>query len=160
MANTTTSTRNIWQLALLDAALLTAACLVPAASHLAQVRLYLFNPMIAFMLVGMLFGRDWRNALLLAVLMPTVSCLLVGMPTAAKAVCMVAQLATIAGIFSWLQRKWTVLPAILTALITGTAVYYGMKILLLGTLFSANSLTLAAASLLWVLVFVLLYRKR
>lgn len=157
MENTNVKTRSMWQLALLDAVLLTTACLVPAASHLTQVRLFLFNPMIALLLAGMLLGRDWRNALVLAVLMPAVSCMLVGMPTAAKAVCMAAQFATIAGVFGLLQRKWNVLPAVLVALVAGTAVYYGAKVLLTGMLFGSDSLMLAAASLLWALLFAMLY---
>lgn len=159
MENTATRTKSLWQLALLDAVLLTAACLIPAASHITQVRLFLFNPMLALLLTGMLLGRDWRNALLLAVMMPVVSCLLVGMPTAAKAVCMVAQYVTVAAMFGWLQRKWAVLPAVLVAMLSGTAMYYGLKVLLTGMLFSGNSLMLAAASLLWTLLFALLYNK-
>lgn len=160
MNNNTTKTRSLWQLALLDAALLTAACLIPAASHLTQVRLFLFNPMMALLLAGMLLGRDWRNALVLAVLMPAVSCLLVGMPVAAKAVCMAAQFATVAGVFGLLQRKWAALPSVLVALVAGTAVYYGLKLMLLGEVFSANSLVLAIASVLWALLFALLWNKK
>ena len=159
MNTATVKTRSLWQLALIDVALLTAACLIPAASHLTQVRLFLFNPMMALLLAGMLLGRDWRNALVLAVLMPVVSCLLTGMPTAAKAVCMAAQLVTIAAMFGWLKRKWAVLPAVLTAIVAGTTVYYGLKLLLMGVLFSSNSLMLAAASLLWGLLFAMLYKK-
>lgn len=159
MENTATRTKSLWQLALLDAVLLTAACLIPAVSHITQVRLFLFNPMLALLLTGMLLGRDWRNALLLAVMMPVVSCLLVGMPTAAKAVCMVAQYVTVAAMFGWLQRKWAVLPAVLVAMLSGTTMYYGLKVLLTGMLFSGNSLMLAAASLLWALLFALLYNK-
>lgn len=159
MDNTAVKTRSIWQLALLDAVLLTAACLIPAASHLTQARLFLLNPMTALLLTGMLLGRDWRNALVLAVLMPLVSSLIVGMPTAAKAVCMAAQFVTVAGMFGWLQRKWAVLPAVLAAIVAGTAVYYGMKVLLLGTLFSGNSPMLAIASLAWAMLFALLYNR-
>lgn len=145
------------QLALIDAVLLTAACLIPAASHLTQVRLFLFNPMVALLLTGILLGRDWRNALVLAVMMPLVSNLLTGMP--ASPVCMIAQLATMAAVFGWLQRKWAVLPAVLVAIVASIAVYYALKVLTTGILFSPNSLTLNAASLLWGLLFALLYKR-
>ena len=87
------------RLTALDAVLLTLACLIPAASHLLAVPLYMLNPMLALLLVGVLLGKDWRNALVLAVLLPLVSCLLAGMPTAPKMVCMMAELATVAGLF-------------------------------------------------------------
>ena len=105
----------IVRFALLDTALVTMACLIPAASHLFAVPLYAVNPMLALLLAGILFGKDWRNALLLAVLMPLVSCLLTGMPAAGKMVCMVAELATVATMFGWLSRKWNVLPAVLVS---------------------------------------------
>lgn len=159
MNTSTEKTRSLWQLALIDTALLATACLIPAASHLTQVRLFLLNPMTVLLLAGLLLGRDWRNAMALAVLMPAVSCMLTGMPIAPKAVCMAAQLATIAAVFGWLQRKWNVLPAVLTALVAGTVVYYGLKLLLLGELFSANSHILTVASLLWGLLFAMLYKK-
>ena len=157
--NTNVKSRSLWQLALIDAVLLTVACLIPAASHLTQARLFLLNPMMALLLAGMLLGRDWRNALLLAVLMPAVSCLLVGMPVAAKAVCMAAQFATVAGVFGLLERRWKALPAVLVAIIAGTIVYYGLKLILMGVLFSPNSLMLAAASLVWALLFALLWKR-
>lgn len=155
--NTTVKTRSLWQLALLDAVLLTATCLIPAASHLTQARIFLLNPMMALLMAGMLLGRDWRNTLVLAVLMPLVSYLLTGMPT--TVICMIAQLATIAAVFGWLQRKWAVLPAVLVALVAGTVVYYAVKVAMMGILFSPNSLVLNAASLLWALLFALLYNK-
>ncbi len=155
--NTTIKTRSLWQLALLDAILLTAACLIPAASHLTQARIFLLNPMMALLMAGMLLGRDWRNTLVLAVLMPLVSYLLTGMPN--TVICMIAQLATIAAVFGWLQRKWAVLPAVLVALVAGTVVYYIVKFAMMGILFSPNSLVLNAASLLWALLFALMYNR-
>lgn len=111
----------------LDAVLVTAACLIPAASHLLAVPLYMLNPMLALLLAGMLLGRDWRNALALAVLLPLVSCLLTGMPTAPKMVCMMAELATVAGLSVWLSRRWSVLPAVLVSVLAAKGVYYALK---------------------------------
>jgi len=123
----TYKTQTTGKLLALDAVLLTMACLVPAASHLLAVPLYMLNPMLALLLAGILVGRDWRNALVLAALMPLVSCLLTGMPTAVKMVCMIAELATVAGAFALLSKRWNALPAILTAVVAGKIVYYALK---------------------------------
>ena len=96
---------SIIRLAALDAVLLTLVCLIPAASHLLAVPLYMLNPMLALLLAGVLLGKDWRNARVLAVLLPLVSCLLVGMPTAPKMVSMMAVLATVAGLLHLLSRR-------------------------------------------------------
>ena len=109
----------IVQLTALDAVLLTLACLIPAASHVLAVPLYMLNPMLALLLVGVLLGKDWRNALVLAVLLPLVSCLLTGMPAAPKMVCMMAELATVAGLFHLLSHRWAVMPAVLVAVVAG-----------------------------------------
>ena len=120
-------TRAIGRYAIMDAALIAAACLIPAVSHLTALPLYMLNPMLALLLLGMLLGKDWRNALVLAVLMPAVSCLVAGMPTAAKMVCMVAELATVAGLFHLLSRRWAVLPAVLVSVMAAKVVYYALK---------------------------------
>ena len=145
----------------LDAVLLTVACLIPAASHMLAIPLYMLNPMLALLLAAILWGRNWRNALLMAVLLPSISCLLTGMPTAPKMFCMMAELTTVAALFNWLQRKWAVLPAVLTSIIAGKAIYYALKAIVLapavlvGTQWSIQLL----AVLLWGGLFSLLYKK-
>lgn len=151
----------IVRFALLDTALVTMACLIPAASHLFAVPLYTANPMLALLLAGILFGKDWRNALLLAVLMPLVSCLLTGMPAAGKMVCMVAELATVATMFGWLSRKWNVLPAVLVSVLAAKGVYYAMKAVVLApaVLVGTEWWMQLAAVLLWGGLFAMLYKK-
>ncbi len=151
----------IVRFALLDTALVTMACLIPAASHLFAVPLYAVNPMLALLLAGILFGKDWRNALLLAVLMPLVSCLLTGMPAAGKMVCMVAELATVATMFGWLSRKWNVLPAVLVSVLAAKGVYYAMKAVVLvpAVLVGTEWWMQLAAVLLWGGLFAMLYKK-
>ena len=141
--------------------LLTFACLVPAASHLFAVPLYVANPMLALLLAGMLLGRDWKNALVLAVLMPLASCLLTGMPAAPKMVCMVAELATVAALFSVLSRRWKVLPAVLTAIVAGKLVYYGLKAVVVApaVLVGTDLWLQLAVVLFWGGLFALLFRK-
>ena len=120
-------TRAIVDVVVLDATLLMAACLIPTVSHLLSFPLYMLNPMLALLLMGILFGRDWRNALAVAVLMPLVSCLLVGMPTAPKMLCMMAELATVVGAFGLLLRYLSVFVSVVTAIFAGKCVYYLLK---------------------------------
>ena len=145
----------------LDAALVTVACLVPAASHLFAVPLFKFNPMLAVLLAGMLIGRDWRNSMVLAVLLPLASSLLTGMPAAPKMVCMMAEMATVVGVFAMVARRWKAFPAILTAIVAGKAVYYGLKAIvvapavLVGTDWKLQLL----AVLLWGGLFALFHKR-
>lgn len=157
----TSKSNSIVRLAALDAVLLTFACLIPAASHLLVVPLYMLNPMLALLLVGMLLGKDTRNALVLAVLLPLVSSLLTGMPAPAKMVCMVAELATVAALFSVLSRRWKVLPAVLTAIVAGKVVYYGLKAVVVApaVLVGTDLWLQLAVVLFWGGLFALLFRK-
>ncbi len=150
------------RLALTDMALLGVACLVPSVSHLLALPLYMLNPMLALLLVGLLIGRDWRNAMVLAVLMPLVSCLVTGMPAAPKMVCMMAELATVATMFGWLQRKWAVLPAVLTAVLAGKAVYYALKAVVIApaVLVGTAWWMQLGAIVLWCGLFTLVYKSR
>ena len=156
-----TKTNPIVKYAVLDTVLVTLACLVPAASHLFAVPLYVANPMLALLLAGMLFGRDWRNALVLAVLMPLVSCLLTGMPAAGKMVCMMAELATVATMFGVLSRRWKVLPAVLVSVVVAKGVYYGLKAVVLApaVLVGTEWWMQLGAVVLWGGLFAMLYKK-
>ena len=144
-----------------DVALVGAACMVPAVSHALALPLYMMNPMLALLLAGMLVRRDWRNGLLLAVLMPLVSCLAVGMPAADKMVCMMAELATVAAVFGWLQRRWSVLPAVLVAVLAAKGVYYGLKALIVApaVLVGTDWMVQLGAVLLWGGLFAMLYKR-
>lgn len=157
----TSKSNSIVRLAALDAVLLTFACLIPAASHLLVVPLYMLNPMLALLLAGMLLGRDWKNALVLAVLMPLASCLLTGMPAAPKMVCMVAELATVATLFGALSRRWKVLPAVLVSVLAAKGVYYALKAVVLAPVVLVGTewwLQLAAV-VLWGGLFAMLYKR-
>ena len=157
----TSKSNSIVRLAALDAVLLTFACLIPAASHLLVVPLYMLNPMLALLLVGMLLGKDTRNALVLAVLLPLESSLLTGMPAPAKMVCMVAELATVAALFNVLSRRWKVLPAVLTAIVAGKLVYYGLKAVVVApaVLVGTDLWLQLAVVILWGGLFAMLFRK-
>ena len=144
---TNTRTLGVGGLLLLDAMLVGAACVVPAASHVLALPLYMLNPMLA---------------LLLAVLMPVVSCMVTGMPAPAKMVCMVAELATVAALFGVLARRWKVLPAVLTAVLAGKGVYYALKALVMApaVLVGTAWWMQIAAVLLWGGLFALLYKRK
>lgn len=154
------TTKPIVKLAVLDTVLVAAACLIPAASHLFAVPLYVLNPMLALLLAGVILGRDWRNALMLAVLMPLVSSLLTGMPAAPKMVCMMAELVTVAGLFHLLSRRWNAVVSVF-AILAGKVVYYALKAVviapavLVGTEWWMQLLAVA----LWGGLFVVIYKR-
>lgn len=158
----TYKTQTVGRLVALDAVLLTLACLVPAASHLLALPLYMLNPMLALLLAAILVGRDWRNALLVAVLLPLVSSLLTGMPAAPKMVCMMAELATVAGLFHVLSRRWGMVPAVLTAIVAGKAMYYLLKAVIIApaVLVGTAWWMQLGAVIVWGGLFALLYKKR
>ncbi|MBP5527134.1 MAG: hypothetical protein J6X79_01625 [Bacteroidales bacterium] len=157
----TYKTQTVGRLAALDAVLLTLACLVPAASHLLALPLYMLNPMLALLLAAIVVGRDWRNALLVAVLLPLVSSLLTGMPAAPKMVCMMAELATVAGLFHVFSRRWAVVPAVFTAVVAGKVVYYAFKALVIApaVLVGTAWWMQLGAVIVWGGVFALVYKK-
>ena len=154
-------TRAIVDVVVLDAVLLVAACFIPTISHLLAFPLYLLNPMLAFLLICILFGRDWRNALALAVLMPLVSCLFVGMPTAPKMVCMMAELATVVGVFSLLTRYLSVFVSIVTAIFVGKIVYYLLKAWIIAPVVLVDTAwwIQLGVVVLWGGLFAVLYKK-
>lgn len=158
---TTERTESLVRLTLLDAVLLTVACLVPAVSHALALPLYMLNPMLAILLAGMLVGRDWRNSLVLAVLLPAVSCLVVGMPAADKMVCMMVELATVAGLFAWLKGRMGVAFAVFAAIVAGKLVYYGLKAVVMApaVLVGTDWKVQLVAVLLWGGLFAMLYKR-
>lgn len=114
---------------LLDAALLSAACLLPAFSHLLALPLYQFNPMLLLLLASLALVDDRRNAYLMALLLPVVSMLVVGMPTPAKALCMAAEYSAVValyGVFSEHTRMGSQF-SILLAMLAGKGVFYAFK---------------------------------
>ena len=145
----------------IDATLLTAACFIPTVSHLLAFPLYMLNPMLALLLIGILVGHDWRNALALAVLMPLVSCLLVGMPTAPKMVCMMAELATVVGVFSSTSRHWNVMVSIITAIMAGKCVYYLLKACTIAPAVLVDTAwwIQLGVVILWGVLFGMIYKK-
>ena len=127
--------QSLWCVAAIDSVLLVVACGVPTLSHLLAWPLYWLNPMLLVLLAGMMLVSDRRNAYLLAVLLPVVSMLAVGMPTPLKAFCMVAEYLTVVFVSSRLQtwngRFVGTMGAMLLAMLAGKVVYYLLKAVLL-----------------------------
>ncbi len=142
-----------------DALLLTTACLVPTLSHLFAFPLYHLNPMLLVLLAGMLLVPDKRNALLLALLLPLVSMMAVGMPTPLKALCMMAELSAVVFISGRFSVQGFV--PMLLAIIGGKVVYYLLKALLLApaVLVSTPVLTQLIVAVAAAMLFALLSRK-
>ncbi len=159
--NVQIKTSAIIDVVIIDVILLTAACLIPTVSHLLAVPLYKLNPMLALLLMGILLGRDWRNALLLAVLMPFTSYLLVGMPTAPKMFCMMAELATVVGVFSSTSRHWNVMVSIITAIMAGKCVYYLLKACTIAPAVLVDTAwwIQLGVVILWGVLFGMIYKK-
>lgn len=157
-----TDLHSIGRMVAMDAILLTVACLIPAASHLLAAPLYMLNPMLMLLMAGILLGRDWRNSLVLAVLLPAVSCLLTGMPAAPKMLCMMAELVTVASLFGQLQRNWKVWPSMLVAVLAGKGVYYVLKavVLMPAVLVGTAWWIQLGTVLLWSGLFAMLYRRQ
>lgn len=172
------------RIALIDATMVCVACLVPILSHLTALPLYRLNPMTLVLLIGMAAVRDPEsgmfsrlNALLMAVLMPVVSMLTVGMPTPTKAICMVAELMTIASVASLLEGTWhrhhaanqsamarfaNLSGLTLVAMLCGKVVYYGLKALLIpaATLVGTPLLTQAAVTVAAAGLYALLLNRK
>lgn len=138
--------------AVIDTLLAGSVLLIPAASHLTAWPLYRFNPMWVILLAGMLLVNDRRNSLLLAVALPLLSCLLVGMPTPIKTLCMGAEMTTLVLLYPILQRgNRSFLPtwgSLLAAMVCAKAVYYLLKLAVTGEILVGTSPLLQAATLL------------
>ena len=164
MKTTQTKEQSLARTLIIDLLLLSAACLVPTVSHLLSWPLYRLNPMLLMLLGALLLVRDRRNAYLMAVLLPVVSMVAVGMPTLPKAVCMAAEFATVVFLIgrmsSWGTRFFASFGSTVIAIVGGKCVYYLLKALIVSpaalvtTPLWIQGLSVAGAAL----IFAALYR--
>ena len=128
-------TKSVVRVAMFDALILGVICAVPTLSHVLALPLYKMNPMLLCLLVGMLLVKDRRNAYLLALLMPTVSMMVSGMPVLMKALCMTGELLTIVGVMQLMEngkrKTENVFLRVLLAILAGKVVYYALKALVI-----------------------------
>lgn len=158
MHKTQVQKQSLFNVVLIDMAILLLACMVPAMSHLSALPLYQFNPMLWMVLLSMLLVRDRHNAYIMAVMLPLVSCLVSGMPSPDKALCMAAELEVVALIVAFVSSRksgWNLFGLTLAAVVAGKVVYYAVKALvvssvsLVGTPVAVQLLAAVAASALF-----------
>lgn len=162
MNTTLVNKQPLWRTALIDVALLATACLVPTISHLTALPLYHLNPMMLVLMASLLLVNDRRNAYLMALLLPCVSMLAVGMPTPLKALCMVAEMETLVLVSQVLKvfgsKFFGQLGAMLVAMLCGKVVYYSLKALLIpavalvGTPVATQVIVCVAAAIVFALI--------
>ena len=141
---------------LMDAALVAGACLIPAASHLLALPLYMLDPMrwllLGALVVGHRSGNMLTNGLLMALLLPLVSSLVVGMPAMGKAILIVAELGANVALFALISKKMNTFLAMLLSIVGAKAVYYALKLVVMGGVLTGTTwmmqavVTLALAS--------------
>lgn len=169
MNSTTTAISKTLSTLAIDAVLVGLVLLMPTLSHLTALPFYRLNPMLLLLLADMLFGGNRYNSMLLAVALPFVSYLAVGMPTATKALCMAAELLTLTVVYPLVRQERTSLPAIwlssAAAMLCAKGGYYLLKMVLIGGILVETSptlqlVTVAGYSLLFAAATVALRRSR
>lgn len=156
---------SIWRVAVTDLLLLGVGCSVPALSHLLSLPLYWLNPMLWVLLLGMVLVRDRRNGYFLALLLPLFSMLVVGMPTPAKALCMVAEYAMVVFVYgrfqAWKGHLVGTMGTLLVSMLCGKVVYYLLKAIVLtpAVLVGTPVLVQVLVMLASALVFAALLRR-
>lgn len=158
--------RNLVRAGLIDAALLAAACLIPAVSHLLALPLYRLNPMLMVLAAGMLLVNNRLNSYILSLVVPFFTCMVAGMPTPLGALCMVCEYATVVTVFNLTVQRgsgfWRIFGSILAAVVAGKAIYYLAKWLIVrpDNLIGTSPVWQAVSVLAISVVFALLwYRK-
>lgn len=131
----------IIRVAIADAVLVSAACLLPALSHMVSFPLFLFDPMRLLVLAGLFWTANRKNALLLAVALPLLSFFFSGYPTLPKTMLIAGELAVNVLLFVWLGGKMrSVFLSMLLSVLLSKVFYYLLKWLLLPVLFPESPL--------------------
>lgn len=109
---------------LADMGLMVVTFLLPTISHLTAFPLYRLNPMLLMVVGARVLGGSRANAYLLAVALPLVSTLLVGMPAPGKGLCMVAEYLTMIAVFDAMTKRFGSLWGLAAGLLSSKAVFY------------------------------------
>lgn len=162
-----TNVKSISRTLIVDAALLATACLIPALSHLLAFPLYKLNPMLLVLMGGMLLVDSRWNAYIMALLVPFVTCLVVGMPTMSGALCIALEFATVVSVVSLAApraggRFWALLALTVGAILAGKGVYYLAKWLIVrpDQLVTTSPLVQAVSVLAIAALFALVASRR
>ena len=162
-----TNVKSISRTLIVDAALLASACLIPALSHLLAFPLYKLNPMLLVLMGGMMLVDSRWNAYIMALLVPFVTCLVVGMPTVSGAFCIALEFATVVSVVSLTApraggRFWALLALTVGAILAGKVVYYTSKWLIINPdqLVTTSPLVQAVSVLAIAALFALVASRR
>ena len=112
---------------LTDAAAVLFVFAVPALSHLTSVPFYLLDPMRMAVLGALLFSKNWKNALVLALALPLFSFAVSGHPVYPKFLLIAAELSVNVLLFAWLSRKMNAGIAAFVSILLSKVLYYGFK---------------------------------
>ena len=112
---------------LTDAAAVLFVFAVPALSHLTSVPFYLLDPMRMAVLGALLFSRNWKNALVLALALPLFSFAVSGHPVYPKFLLIAVELSVNVLLFAWLSRKMNAGIAAFVSILLSKVLYYGFK---------------------------------
>ncbi len=112
---------------LTDAAAVLFVFAVPALSHLTSVPFYLLDPMRMAVLGALLFSRNWKNALVLALALPLFSFAVSGHPVYPKFLLIAVELSANVLLFAWLSRKMNAGIAAFVSILLSKVLYYGFK---------------------------------
>ena len=110
-----------------DAAAVLFVFAVPALSHLTSVPFYLLDPMRMAVLGALLFSKNWKNALVLALALPLFSFAVSGHPVYPKFLLIAAELSVNVLLFAWLSRKMNAGIAAFVSILLSKVLYYGLK---------------------------------
>ena len=116
---------------LTDAAAVLFVFAVPALSHLTSVPFYLLDPMRMAVLGALLFSKNWKNALVLALALPLFSFAVSGHPVYPKFLLIAAELSVNVLLFAWLSRKMNAGIAAFVSILLSKVLYYGFKAVVL-----------------------------
>ena len=112
---------------LTDAAAVLFVFAVPALSHLTSVPFYLLDPMRMAVLGALLFSKNWKNALVLALALPLFSFAVSGHPVYPKFLLIAVELSANVLLFAWLSRKMNAGIAAFVSILLSKVLYYGLK---------------------------------
>ncbi len=122
------------RIAAIDAAIVTVALMLPAAAHAIGVGTRFLEPMRMALLAVVLLVPQRKNAYLVALALPWISCAFTGMPVVWMAAMMSAELTLNAFVlYKLLDLKVFPGLAVLVSILTSKAMYYAMKWLLIQT---------------------------
>ena len=112
---------------LTDAAAVLFVFAVPALSHLTSVPFYLLDPMRMAVLGALLFSKNWKNALVLALALPLFSFAVSGHPVSPNFLLIAAAPSVPVLLSAWLSRKMNAGIAAFVSILLSKVLYYGFK---------------------------------